>query len=76
MSQQLWAGIDAGKSEHYCVVVDAEGKRVFSPRVANDEQLPGELISVTAQADGGEVTRAIDLAGGGAALLITLLLQG
>ena len=64
MSQQLWAGGDAGKSEHYCVVVDAEGKRVFSQRVANDEQLVGELISVTAQADGGEVTRAIDLAGG------------
>ena len=76
MSQQLRAGIDAGKSEHYCVVVDAEGKRVFSRRVANDEALVGELISVTAQADGGEVTRAIDLAGGGAALLITLLLQG
>ena len=38
MSQQLWAGIDAGKSEHYCVVVDAEGKRVFSRRVASDEQ--------------------------------------
>ena len=66
MSQQLWAGGDAGKSEHYCVVVDADGKRVFSQRVANDEALVGELISVTAQADGdgGEVTRAIDLAGG------------
>ena len=76
MSQQLWAGVDAGKSEHYCVVVDAEGKRVFSQRVANDEALVGELISVTAQANGGEVTWAIDLAGGGAALLITLLLQG
>ena len=76
MSQQLWAGVDAGKSEHYCVVVDADGKRVFSRRVTNDEQLLGELISaVTAQADGGEVTWAIDLAGGGAALLITLLLE-
>ena len=76
MSQQLWAGVDAGKSEHYCVVVDADGKRVFSRRVANDEQLLGELIStVTAQADGGEVTWAIDLAGGGAARLITLLLD-
>jgi transposase len=75
VAQQLWAGVDAGKSEHYCVVVDVDGKRVFSRRVANDEALLRELISaVTAQAQGGEVTWAIDLAGGGAALLITLLL--
>jgi transposase len=75
VAQQLWAGVDAGKSEHYCVVVDVDGKGVFSRRVANDEALLQELISaVTAQAQGGEVTWAIDLADGGAALLITLLL--
>jgi hypothetical protein len=43
--QQLWAGVDAGKSEHCCVVIDADGKRLLSRRVANDEQLLGELIS-------------------------------
>ncbi len=75
MAQQLWAGVDAGKSEHHCVVVDGDGARVLSRRVANDEAKLGELIgAVTALADGGEVTWAIDLAGGGAALLITLLL--
>jgi hypothetical protein len=57
------------------VVVDGDGARVLSRRVANDEAKLGELIgAVTALADGGEVTWAIDLAGGGAALLITLLL--
>jgi hypothetical protein len=74
--QQLWAGIDAGKSEHHCVVVDVDGKRVLSRRVANDEATRGELINaVTTLADGGDLIWAIDLAGGGAALLITLLLD-
>jgi transposase len=75
VAQQLWAGVDAGKAEHHCVVIDADGKGVLSRRVANDEALLQKLIgAVTAQAQGGEVTWAIDLAGGGAALLITLLL--
>jgi transposase len=74
--QQLWAGVDAGKFEHHCVVVDADGKRVLSRRVANDEATLAELVStVTALADGGELTWAIDLAGGGGALLIALLLD-
>jgi transposase len=74
--QQLWAGVDAGKSEHHWVVLDTDGKRVLSRRVANDEATLAELITaVTTLADGGELTWAIDLAGGGAALLITLLMD-
>lgn len=34
---QLWAGVDVGREHHHVAVVDAEGKRVFSRRVANDE---------------------------------------
>lgn len=76
MAQQLWAGVDAGKSEHHCVVLDTDGKRVLSQRVANDEATLAELINeVAALAGGGDLTWAIDLAGGGAALLITLLLE-
>ena len=75
MAQPLWAGVDAGKSDHYCVVIDGDGRRLLSRRVANDEAALVELITaVTALADGGEVTWAIDLNGGGAALLITLLM--
>jgi transposase len=74
VGQQLWAGVDAGKSDHYCVVIDADGQRLLSQRVTNDEAVLVELIDeVMALADGGEVTWAIDLNGGGAALLITLL---
>ena len=75
MAQSLWAGVDAGKSDHYCVVIDAEGKRLLSRRVTNDEADLLELISaVTTLAAGGELTWAIDLNAGGAALLITLLI--
>ena len=74
MGQQLWAGVDAGKSEHHCVVIDGEGQRLLSRRVANDETVLLELIdAVSALAGGGEITWAIDLNHGGAALLITLL---
>ncbi|BCO36392.1 IS110 family transposase [Mycobacterium heckeshornense] len=74
MGQQLWAGVDAGKSDHYCVVIDAEGQRLLAQRVANDETALLELIStVSTVVDGAEITWAIDLNGGGAAVLIVLL---
>jgi transposase len=76
VGQRLWAGVDAGKSDHFCVVIDTDGQRLLSQRVANDETVLLELVStVTALADGGEVTWAIDLNAGGAALLITLLIS-
>ena len=75
MAQPVWAGVDAGKADHYGMVIDAEGKSLLSRRVANDEAALLELIStVEALADGGEITWAIDLNAGGAALLIALLI--
>lgn len=75
MFQQLWAGIDGGKSAHHCMAIDTDGKRVLSRRVGNDETELATLIDdVVALADGAEVTWAIDLNHGGAALLIALLL--
>ena len=75
MGQQLWAGVDAGKSDHHCVVIDAAGRRLLSQRVPNDEAELLELIrAVTTLAGGDEVTWAIDLNHGGAALLIALLI--
>ena len=75
VGQQLWAGVDAGKSDHHCVVIETEGRRLLSQRVPNDEAELLELIrAVTALAGGDEVTWAIDLNHGGAALLIALLI--
>jgi hypothetical protein len=70
---RVWAGADAGKTHHYCVVIDADGERLLSRRVANDEpELRGLIGEVTAL---GEATWAVDLPDGGAALLIGLLLD-
>ena len=71
---KLWAGIDAGTGHHYCVVIDAEGNRLLSQKVRNDEaellQLLGAVLDL---ADSGQVVWATDLNHGGPALLIALL---
>jgi len=69
---RVWAGVDTGKAHHHCVVIDDEGRRLLSRKVASDEPDLEQLIAdVTAL--GEEVTWAADMAGGGAALLIGLL---
>jgi transposase len=70
----IWAGIDAGKTHHHCVAIDESGRRLLSRRVANDEP---ELLELFADvlALGDQVTWGIDLADGGAALAITILLN-
>lgn len=71
---ELWAGTDAGKAEHHCTVIDADGSRRLSRRVANEETALLTLIAdVLELSDGDPVTWAIDLNAGGAALLIALL---
>ncbi|WP_399921104.1 IS110 family transposase [Streptomyces kanamyceticus] len=70
----IWAGIDAGKTHHHCVAIDESGRRLLSRRVANDEPELLELLA-DALALGEEVIWGIDLADGGAALAITILLN-
>lgn len=71
---ELWAGIDAGKAHHHCVLIDTEGNRLLSRRVANDEAALTELLNdVRTLAAGKEVLWATDLNRGGAALLIGVL---
>jgi len=70
----IWAGIDAGKTHHHCVAIDESGRRLLSRRVANDEpellELLGDVLAL-----GDEVTWGIDLADGGAALAIAILIN-
>lgn len=70
---RIWAGIDAGKTHHHCVVIDKAGRRLLSRRVANDEPA---LLGLLAQVrDLGEGPMwAIDPADGPAALVIAVLL--
>ncbi|MFJ8820138.1 IS110 family RNA-guided transposase [Amycolatopsis thermoflava] len=70
--ERAWAGVDIGKGHHHVVVIDAEGSRMLSRRVTNDETALLELMGqVTALAD--EVRWAVDVSTGGAALLLALL---
>lgn len=70
----IWAGIDIGKTHHHCVVLDASGSKLLSRRVANGEpellKLLGDVLAL-----GDEVTWAIDVVDGIAALLIAVLLN-
>ncbi|MGW9597519.1 IS110 family transposase, partial [Streptomyces chartreusis] len=70
----IWAGIDAGKVHHHCVAIDESGRWLLSRRVTNDEP---ELLELLADvlALGDEVTWGIDLADGGAALAIAILIN-
>lgn len=71
---QLWTDIDAGKAHHHCVVIDADGNRVLSQRVSNDEPALLQLMaSVLELAGGDQVVWATGLNHGGPALLIALL---
>lgn len=71
---ELWAGIDAGKAHHHCLLIDNGGNRLLSRKVANDEAALTELLTdVRALAAGREVLWATDLNRGGAALLIGML---
>ncbi|WP_435286437.1 IS110 family transposase [Streptomyces bacillaris] len=71
---RIWAGVDAGKTHHHCVVLDSEGAKLLSRRVANDEPELLRLLS-DVLALGDEVTWAVDLPDAGAALLIALLVN-
>jgi transposase len=70
---RFWAGVDAGKTHHHCVVIDQDGTRLLSRKVGNTED---EILAFLADVTGlteGEVVWATDLNQGGAALLIAVL---
>ncbi len=71
---QIWAGTDIGETHHHCVVLTAQGERLLSRRVLNDEP---ELLALLADvlALGQDVAWAVDVADGMAALWINVLLN-
>ncbi|MCJ0875879.1 IS110 family transposase [Streptomyces sp. AP-93] len=71
---QIWAGTDIGKTHHHCVVLDAEGRRVLSRRVLNDEPELLALLADVLDID-ADVVWAVDVADGMAALWINVLLN-
>lgn len=71
---EIWAGVDIGKTHHHAVVINAQGERLLSRRVENDEcellNLLGDVLDISR-----DVRWAVDLNHGGAALLIGLLVS-
>jgi transposase len=71
----VWVGIDAGKASHHAAALDAEGRVVWSVKVANEQQRIEELIARAARS-AGEVRWAVDLVSPVASLLLAMLLAG
>jgi transposase len=70
---QVWVGIDVGKHVHHAAAVAADGRLVWSRRVANDQAaIQGLIGQATASAAAG-VRWAVDSTGGSATLLLALL---
>jgi transposase len=71
-------GVDVAKDFHWAAVeLAGTGKLLLSKRVDNDPDSIGELVTylLQVQAEHGPVTVAIDLMGGVASLLTTMLLE-
>jgi hypothetical protein len=73
VSDVVWIGIDAGKSGHHAAAVAADGRLIWSQRVANDQAGIEELID-RGRRSGAELLWAVDLTSAAAALLVALLL--
>jgi transposase len=69
-----WVGVDIGKGHHWVCALGAEGKRLLSVKVVNDE---AEILNVIAAV--GELaersTWAVDIIGAPSALILALLAQ-
>jgi transposase len=68
----VWVGIDIGKTHRWVCVVDADGRKLSSIKVANDEAAIMALIA-TAGSQARQVVWAVDILGAPSALLLALL---
>ena len=71
----VWVGIDAGKASHHAAAVDADGRLLWSVKVASEQRRIEDLIA-RAAGSGGEVRWAVDLVSPMASLLLAILLTG
>lgn len=70
----VWVGIDAGRHSHHAVIIDADGRVLWSGKVSNDQAEIQDLIQ-RAGGQGRRVCWAVDLTCAAAALLLALLLD-
>ena len=69
---KIWVGIDIGKEHHHLAAVTADGRLMYSRRVANDERA---LLTAMAEVStaGRPVSWAVDVTNSLAAVVLTLL---
>ena len=73
-AEKAWVGVDVGKTHHWVCVLDTDGKKVLSVKIANDQ---AELTAVIARVStlARQTVWAIDIVGAPSALLLALLWQ-
>lgn len=69
----VWVGVDVGKEHHWACVLDAEGRRLLSRRVANDEADLLALLGEMTRLGADQAQWAVDLTTVEAALPLTVL---
>ncbi|HET6920496.1 MAG TPA: IS110 family transposase [Jiangellaceae bacterium] len=72
--EAAWVGVDIGKTHHWVCALDADGKKLLSVKVANDEAEIVELIA-TVRALAAQPVWAVDIIGAPSALMLALLAQ-
>jgi transposase len=70
---RVWVGVDVGKEHHWAWVLDAEGRRLLSRRVVNDEADVLTLLGEVDALDADAVVWSVDLTTVEAALLLAVL---
>ena len=72
--ETAWVGVDIGKRHHWVCALDADGSKLLSVKVANDEAAILGLLGIV---DGlaGQLVWAVDIIGAPSALLLALLAQ-
>ena len=73
-AEKAWVGVDIGKTHHWVCVLDPDGKKMLSMKIANDQ---AEITAVITRVSelARQIIWAIDIVGAPSALLLALLCQ-
>jgi transposase len=73
-AEKAWVGVDVGKTHHWVCVLDTDGKKMLSMKIANDQTEISAVITRVSEL-ARQIIWAIDIVGAPSALLLALLCQ-
>jgi hypothetical protein len=73
-AEKAWVGVDVGKTHHWVCVLDTDGKKMLSMKIANDQAEISAVITRVSEL-ARQIIWAIDIVGAPSALLLALLCQ-